>query len=281
MLKVFSTLRLFRPFNCILAACGVIVGAYLTLEPIHWIPVSLAAVSAFLVCAGGNVFNDFKDIELDRIAHPKRPLASGELTNFYAFRCGLLVNLVAIILSLLVNTQVAVVVAATIIMLAVYNYRLKRLPLLGNLIVAVCAGATFIVGGFAISTQSALTLPGPLIPAIFAVILHFMRELVKDVQDIGGDKSVGIHTFPMIVGERITFALVFVLALSLAVVSYWPYANEWFGYRYLWLAAVGVVAPTLSMSVIAMASPTLKVARVFSIVLKVAMGFGLLALIVA
>jgi geranylgeranylglycerol-phosphate geranylgeranyltransferase len=276
-----STLLLIRPLNCFLAAGGVLVGAYLTLGPVHWIPVLLTAVSAFLVCAGGNVFNDLRDIGLDRIAHPKRVLASGELTDSYAFRFGLSVNLIAFILSLLVNTQVTAVVAATIGLLSAYNYRLKQLPLLGNLVVAVCAGATFIVGGLASSTSNALALPGPLIPAILAVILHLMRELVKDVQDLEGDRSVGICTLPMVIGERTTFALVFVLALSLAVASYWPYAYEWFGYRYFWLAAAGVVAPTLSLSVIAMVLPTPKVARFFSGVLKAVMGIGLFALIVA
>jgi geranylgeranylglycerol-phosphate geranylgeranyltransferase len=281
MRQLVPTLFLIRPLNCVLAACGVLVGAYLTLAPVHWMPVSIAAVSAFLVCAGGNVFNDLKDIGLDRIAHSKRALASGELTGSYAFRFGLFVNLVTIILSLLVNLLVATVVATTIVLLAVYNYWLKRLPLLGNLVVAVCAGTTFMVGGLASSTHEALALPGPLIPAIFAVLLHLMRELVKDVQDLEGDKSVGIRTLPMVIGVRATFALVFVLALSLAVATYWPYAYEWFGYQYFWLAGGGVVAPTLSLSVIAMVLPATKVARVFSGVLKVAMGVGLLALIVA
>lgn len=241
----------------------------------------MTAVSAFLVCAGGNVFNDLKDIELDRIAHPRRVLASGELTSFFAFRFGLSLVVAAFILALLVSFQVAAVVAATIVLLGFYNYQLKRLPLIGNMAVAVCAGATFIAGGLASSVSEAFALPGPLIPASFAVIVHLMREMVKDVEDLEGDRTVGIRTLPMVIGERLTFVLVFVLGLLLAAVSYWPYANEWFGHRYFWLAIVGVVVPILGLSIVAIIQPTRKVARVYSEVLKVSMALGLLALIIA
>jgi len=277
--QFLPALILIRPLNCTLAAGGVAVGAYLTRAPVPWIPVSIAAISGFLVCAGGNVFNDLKDTRLDRVAHPDRPLASGQLTESFAFRIGLVVNLTAAVLSLFVSLQVAAVVAATIGLLAVYNLRLKQFPVVGNLVVAVCGGATFLVGGLAASASNAFALPGPLIPAIFAVILNLMRELVKDVQDIEGDHSVGIRTLPMVIGRRVTYVLVFVLALLLAVAAYWPFAKDWFGYDYFVLSVGGVILPTLSLSLIAIKAPSAQVTRIFSAVLKVSMVFGLLALV--
>jgi geranylgeranylglycerol-phosphate geranylgeranyltransferase len=276
-----DSLKLIRAVNCLLAAIGVVVGAYLTLEPLSWLPLGLVAMSTFLVCAGGNVFNDMRDVELDRIAHPERVLPSGKLSAGFARRLGLILTALAPILAVLVNLPSLLVVLAAIGLLVAYNVGLKRLPFVGNLIIAVLAGGTFLVGGLANSVDNAFTLPGPVIPAVFAVILHLMREIVKDIEDIEGDRAHGARTGPMLIGVRPALGVVLFLGLLLGLAIYWPYAEEWFGYRYMWAAGIGVLLPVALMSLMCLFKPTHAAVVRFSIVLKVSMGIGLLSLILA
>ena len=70
-----------RPFNCLITAFSVGVGALpsggLAVSP----QVVAAAASAALIAAAGNVYNDLRDLEIDRINRPNRPLPSGRMST--------------------------------------------------------------------------------------------------------------------------------------------------------------------------------------------------------
>ena len=63
--------------------------------------------------------------------------------------------------------------------------------LLGNFSVASLTGLTFIYGGISVSNISVAV-----IPALFALLINFVREIVKDMEDVNGDIQNGIETFP-------------------------------------------------------------------------------------
>src|SRR3989475_4764326 len=77
-------LRFSRPLNCVMSAVGVGVGGVVGVGSAAWgdlaLPLVLAAAAAAAFTAGGNALNDIFDRGTDRINHPDRPLASGQLT---------------------------------------------------------------------------------------------------------------------------------------------------------------------------------------------------------
>src|SRR5438093_2529353 len=77
-------LRFARPLNCLMSAVGVGIGGVVGVGSAVWgdlaLPLGLAAAAAAAFTAGGNALNDISDIETDRVNHPDRPLASGQLT---------------------------------------------------------------------------------------------------------------------------------------------------------------------------------------------------------
>src|SRR2546422_6532026 len=77
-------LRFGRPLICVMSAVGVGCGGVGGVGSAAWgdlaLPLVLAAAAAAAFTAGGNALNDIFDIETDRINHPDRPLASGQLT---------------------------------------------------------------------------------------------------------------------------------------------------------------------------------------------------------
>jgi geranylgeranylglycerol-phosphate geranylgeranyltransferase len=278
---ILQSLKLIRVVNCLLASIGVWAGAYMTLEPISWPSLILVASATFCICAAGNVFNDLRDIEIDKIAHPARGLTSGKLSAEFAFRLGIGLNLIGLILPLFVNFASDLVAVAAVALLLAYNYRLKRLPLVGNLVIALLTGGTLVMGGVATSVEQTFDLPGPLIPALYAIFLHLMREIVKDILDIEGDRTNGLRTIPIVWGVRASLVGVFVLSICLSAAVYWPVLLEWFGYRFGYLAGIGVCLPVVVMSISALVRPSTLMLKVFSVVLKVVMGIGLFALFLA
>ncbi len=281
MITIVQSLKLVRVVNCLLASVGVWAGAYMTLEPINWPSLILVASATFCICAAGNVFNDLRDIEIDKIAHPTRGLPSGKLSSAFACRLGIGLNLIGLVLPLFVNFASELVAVLAVALLLAYNYRLKRLPLVGNLVIALLTGGTLVMGGVATSVQQTFDLPGPLIPALYAVFLHLMREMVKDILDMEGDRKNGRRTLPIVLGVRASLVGVLVLSICLSVAVYWPVVLEWFGYQYGYVAGIGICLPVVSMSIITLVRPSTLMLRVFSMVLKVAMGIGLFALFLA
>ena len=74
-------LALMRPLNCLIAALSVYVGAFTI--GLRWptFDLGIAALSAALIAAAGNAFNDVRDVAIDRINRPTRPLPAGKLSE--------------------------------------------------------------------------------------------------------------------------------------------------------------------------------------------------------
>ena len=82
--RLGAYLELMRPKNLILAGATVPLGAYFVLmessEAFPWLAVGLHTLAVVFFTGAGNAMNDIKDAEIDRTAHPQRPLPSERLT---------------------------------------------------------------------------------------------------------------------------------------------------------------------------------------------------------
>lgn len=281
MSAITSVIKLIRPINCLLAAISVVTGGYLTLEPFVWPHLLPVVFAVICVCAAGNVFNDIGDLQIDRIAHPDRILVSGRLGVPAARRIGLALNIAGAVLPLFAGLAVSLAVWVMISLLFVYNRYLKRVVLAGNFLVAIVAAAVFMVGGYATGPQVVFEFPGPLIPALFAFLIHLMREIAKDIQDMEADRQYDRRTLPLMLGVRASFICIAGLAVILSLAIYWPYRVEWFGRYYMFVAGGGVILPIVVALSYIFVHLTADKARILSAILKVSMGVGLLALLVA
>ncbi|MCP4706030.1 MAG: UbiA family prenyltransferase, partial [candidate division Zixibacteria bacterium] len=130
-----------------MAGVGVWIGWYLTSFTDNHTIVILASIASALVCGAGNSLNDYLDIEADKLNHPERPLPKGDLPPYIAILTMIIFNAVAIILGFMINFPVLVIIITAILLLFLYNFKLKKMPLVGNLIVSILGGALFLVGG--------------------------------------------------------------------------------------------------------------------------------------
>jgi geranylgeranylglycerol-phosphate geranylgeranyltransferase len=149
------------------------------------------------------------------------------------------------------------------------------------MIIAFLGGLTFITGGLAVATSLTFVLPGPLIPAVFAFLFHMAREIVKDVEDLEGDRLVGVSTLPQIVGVSRALLAALVVFFVFSVASFIPVVAGWFDGAYEIIAVYFIDLPTLLLLIFVWGNPTPKMLKSGSLALKGGMALGILALVLA
>ncbi len=232
---IILLIKLSRPANVIISFLTIIVAAELAwgLDPFK--NVLLAALSAALITMGANVINDYYDIEIDRINKPKRPLAAGTVSKKTAFIYFISVYILAWCLALYMNVCMFLIAFTTSILLFFYSFRLKRTVLWGNLTVSFATAMAFVYGGVAVGHYKET-----FFPAAFAFLFHFGREILKDIQDIEGDKQAGANTFPVKYGISRSIGLISVDFILLVFLTAIPYILGIYSIRYFLTICFGI-----------------------------------------
>ncbi len=195
MRSVSAFAALVRLPNALMAAAGVGLGAWWTRGGISG-NVIAAALAAVALTAAANSWNDAADIEVDRVAHPERPLPFGHLSKSTALTVARAAAGLAVIFSLLAQPYLAVLTVVLLVPIRFYSPHIKRLGLPGNLTVALVASLPFLYGAWATGRPRA----GLVLVAI-AAPLHLAREIAKDLDDAAGDAGFR-RTLPMRIGAR-------------------------------------------------------------------------------
>ncbi len=194
--RFYAAIELPRPVNCLITFASVLLGGWLGIHRITE-PLLFAALSAALITAGGNALNDLCGITEDRINKPHRPLPSGRLSpGFVRIEMGIFL-LAGILLALPLPMPALTIALTAVTSLIFYNIYLKRVPLIGNLIISALGGLAFLYGGAAVKVISA-----PYLIAGFAFLFHLGRELLKDLEDSAGDRQLSGSTVPISWGEN-------------------------------------------------------------------------------
>ncbi len=225
-LKYF--LLLSRPLNVLIAMISIFIGAFITgtIQPL--LNLIFACLSGGFIAAAANAINDYYDIEIDKINKPYRPIAAGIISPQEGFAYSLTLFAVGIVLGFLINWPAFFVSVFSSILLFVYSYHLKRTVLLGNLSVSLITALAFIYGGIAVNR-----LGYALIPAIFSFFYHLGREIIKDVEDIEGDRADKIKTLPIQYGARLALIVATGVYIFLVLLTLIPYLVKIFGMYYL------------------------------------------------
>lgn len=286
MQRLYALLLITRPLNVAITGLSILVAALLV-RPFHFtLPVLYAIISAMLIAAGANVINDLFDLDIDRINRPQRILPAGRLTPETALSFTIFLLACGNFFSILINKSAALLAITTSLLLVVYSWKLKRQPLSGNAAVSLATALAFIYGALAAQAGLAqLALPvkldgwqAGLFPAMFSFLMHFGREVIKDIEDQAGDAARRARTLPLAYGlgaAQITATLAFVFLLVVTVV---PFYLGIYGATYFWIILFGV-DPVLLLAIYGLwKNPVRQRMRQLSAVLKADMLVGLAAI---
>lgn len=235
-------IEILRPGNALMGAISIILVALI--DKTISIPVVLAMLAVFFETAAGNVINDYFDYKIDLINKPDRPIPSGRISlkngrnyGYFLFFMG---TVCGFFISYLTNNWIpfAIVLFADVV-LYLYAYKLKSTPLLGNLTVGFMTGFGFVFGGFSINNPTIIMTS--IFLGFFALVMTTAREIIKDIEDIEGDKADGARTLPILIGAKkpaILAAILIVVDSALCPLLYYYHV---FGILYLPVIAIAVV----------------------------------------
>ena len=272
MTSLLAFFKLLRPLNLFLSVLSVLVSASI-LHYWNGAVILKTAVTMAALNAAANAFNDYRDFESDKINRADRPLPSGSLSRKSALIIAILLFLCGIILSTFINfpSFVIVTLISTPLMM-LYSIRLKGTPLIGNLVVAAILGLAFLFAGTSFGNPQGLV-----VPALLAFGFTFLREIVKDIADVDGDRAAHLNTFPVKFGVQLSVRLVLGLCLLSGLGFLIPFLMGIYGDAYLIILILGIEIPLLFIVSSLVKSPSIKTCKTSSKILKVCILSGLLA----
>ena len=228
-----GALELTRPANCVAAGVLTATGAFVAGASGALVPAGLAVTTTVAAVAAGNAVNDYFDRNIDAINRPDRPIPRGAISARGALVFSMALFASAIGLAASLPPAALGLAAANLVGLLTYTTVFKGTPGLGNVLVSALVGSTFLFGGAAVGRLEA-----PVILAVLAMLSTLTREIIKDVEDVAGDREEGLATLPIAIGERRAL-WVGAGALGVAVaVSPVPYLLGTFGAIYLGLVVI-------------------------------------------
>jgi len=228
--------RASRPLNLLIMAYTLAAMSYGIASPgvkqytLHYSPmffsVALLILSIILLGAGGNIINDFFDVDVDEANNDNhnqvgKSMGYGWTLMAYRILTGLGILLGAF-LAFLYDTPILIFIHLFIAgSLWVYSKTWKRQYLMGNVVIGILtallpfialvftAHGSFYAIGFhpppELRLQSFFNY-NLLIAAycLFAFLTTLTRELIKDAEDIDGDRKTGCNTFAVAHGIEVS-----------------------------------------------------------------------------
>jgi len=267
-------LELLRPSNIIILFFGTLLGAFVAIgkDAFFQLETYLAGFITILVGGAGNVINDYFDVEIDRVNKPKRPLARGALSPEHAFRYWLALNVIALIVSAFLTPLNLCMTLFTIPMLYLYSRYFKRMLFIGNFVISLLVSLGFLYGA-----ASTGRVENVFYPTIFSFLLNLGREMLKDLEDVEGDKAFGAITIPIRFGATPTLTLTTLIFICMILTTLVPYWTGEYGLTYFLVVMLGTNLLLLYVIVKAWRNPTKENLYRQNTLLKVAMSFGIVS----
>lgn len=190
-------------------------------------------IASVFIAAAGYIINDYFDLDIDQINKPTKNVLNRSISRRWAILMHLVLSFAGVI-----ATAIALsfgkwhLVAANIVcvmLLWLYSTSFKRQAVIGNVVISLLTAWTILILFFAVvpvdaalGTQDQRNISFFRISfmyAAFAFIISLIREAVKDVEDIEGDRRGGCKTLPIVAGLTATkiYITVWILVLTAAL----------------------------------------------------------------
>ena len=276
MQKIKALISITRPLNCLITFLTIVAACFICADLPNYKIVIIAGLAGVAINAGGNIINDFFDIKIDKINRPNRPLPSGLISSTKALEVYVYFTFFAFSLSYYnLGLSAFKVVVITSILMFLYSYYFKGIPLIGNIVVAFSTGLAFLFGSIVVGNIYC-----GIIPSVFAFLISLMRELVKDIEDINGDKTIGISTYPIKFGVDNSVKLISIIGVLLIISTTIPFLLKIYNLYYFIFVSLfvnGILAFVIRSLKLDTSPNTL---RKVSNLLKLGMVFGVIAILI-
>jgi geranylgeranylglycerol-phosphate geranylgeranyltransferase len=232
--QIKALYKLGRPLTSLSGALMVVLGGYVA-GTNEWIKILLAFATTLLVSASANAWNDYVDVEIDRINQPRRPLPSGLVSLRSARLFSVSLAVLSLIIASFINLPAFLIVLFSNLLLYMYSLKLKSTVLMGNAMVAAISAMSAIFGGVAAGNVK----PTLWLALIIATAI-MGREVLKTLADYDGDLRHRCRTIATVWGKRRARVVFFILVAATLLVMMTPYLFDVYRPIYAYMVAVGV-----------------------------------------
>jgi len=230
-----SVLLLSRPLNQIFIVLTMMLVRYCVvlpelniqnIEPIlnnFWF--GLLIVSLVLISAAGYLINDYFDVKADELNKPQKLIVGRHMKRRVVMATQMTFNLSGLTIGCFCaikagNTLLFLFHLVAAVLLWYYSVYFKKQPFIGNLIVSILVAlVVIVVVAFEYHNNTSLVKNKMWYYAycygIFAFLSNLIRELIKDAEDIEGDKLINANTLPIKYGIHFTIKIVISLTVFL------------------------------------------------------------------
>jgi len=201
-----------------------------------------------LFVAAGNSLIDYEDRDIDKKAHPNRPIPSGKIKIEKVLRFSYLLFILSIIMCIFNNLEnitrpySLILLLFNITVMITYEKNLKERGIPGNLSISWLIASLFLFGAVSIIKLPLLII----LFTVMAFLANFMRELVKDIEDIKGDRDIR-HTAPIMHGVGPSSSLACISLTAAIFLSSLPYILRIVNIFYLFIVLIADVIFIYSM----------------------------------
>ncbi len=166
-------------------------------------------ISTLLIASAGYIINDYYDIKIDYVNKPNRVVIGKHIKRRPVLILHTIFNFSGILLGAYLSWWVFGINLFAAFLLWLYSNFLKRTPLWGNLTVSLLTGlSVFMVYLIYLNNIEIV-----LMYAVFAFFISLIREVVKDLEDIEGDKKFECRTLPIAIGISSTKAFIYAITI--------------------------------------------------------------------
>lgn len=223
LLKFFSMFSVVRGYNILiviiaqyLASIYILAYDWSLRDVIFDLNLFFLVLASAATIAGGYIINNFYDSEKDLINRPIKSMLDGFVSQKTKLSLYFTLNFLAAILASYVSFRAVVFFALYIFGIWLYSHKLKKLPIIGNLVSATLAITPF----FAIFLYYKNFELVIFVHAIYLFLIISMRELTKDLENLKGDLALDYHTIPVVYGVKASKVMLTILVILTLVPTY-------------------------------------------------------------
>jgi len=207
-------------------------------------------IASVCIAAAGYIINDYFDLNIDRINKPDKNVIGKVISRRWAILWHMLLSILGLLATAIaVSFQKWYLILANLLcvmLLWLYSTSLKKQLLVGNIVISILTAWTILIMFFAripfyeafgiTEEVTAKFFRVSFLYAGFAFIISIIREAIKDVEDMEGDRRYGCKTLPIVAGvvatKVYTSVWIVVLIAALVVLQLYILQYKW------WLAIV-------------------------------------------
>lgn len=239
MQQIKALYKLSRPLSTLSGVLAVLLGGFVAATG-EWGKILLAGLTTLLVSASANAWNDYRDIEIDKVNQPKRPLPSGLITPRQARAFFITFATISLLIAYTINTTAFWIVLASNLLLTLYSWKLKSTVLLGNATVALISALSPIFGGVAAGKTS------PTLWIALTIGCAIMgREILKTLADFEGDSQQDCRTIATVWGQRTARIFFYLMLAATMIVMIIPFLLTVYHPIYAYIVVLGVFPVTI------------------------------------